>query len=142
VVNVTPRPVLPPGKGPKVPIGQEGGWAPELVWTQKARGKIICPCQGSNLDCPVVQSVARHYTELPRLLTQFSSIAYSLDIHVNWRISFSYHYLFDLPVTVRRGRVVNSLASCSGDPGFKSRPQTPVLRFFVAFLSPCKQIPG
>jgi hypothetical protein len=23
------------GKGPPVPIGQEAGWAPELVWTQR-----------------------------------------------------------------------------------------------------------
>jgi hypothetical protein len=26
---------LPPGKGPPVPIVQEAGWAPELVWTQR-----------------------------------------------------------------------------------------------------------
>jgi hypothetical protein len=26
---------LPPGKGPPVPIGQEAGWAPEPVWTQR-----------------------------------------------------------------------------------------------------------
>jgi hypothetical protein len=24
-----------PGKGPPVPIGQEAGWAPEPVWTQR-----------------------------------------------------------------------------------------------------------
>jgi hypothetical protein len=27
------------------------------------RGKILCPCRGSNLDRPVVQPVARHYTD-------------------------------------------------------------------------------
>jgi hypothetical protein len=26
---------LYPRKGPPVPIGQEAGWAPELVWTQR-----------------------------------------------------------------------------------------------------------
>jgi hypothetical protein len=26
---------LPPGKGPPVPFGQEAGWAPEPVWTQR-----------------------------------------------------------------------------------------------------------
>jgi hypothetical protein len=33
----TSRPgrALPPGKGPPVPIGQEAGWAPEPVWTQR-----------------------------------------------------------------------------------------------------------
>jgi hypothetical protein len=30
-----PDPALPPGKGPPVPIVQEAGWAPELVWTQR-----------------------------------------------------------------------------------------------------------
>jgi hypothetical protein len=34
-----------PGKGPPVPIVQEAGWAPELVWTQ-ARGKIISSLPG------------------------------------------------------------------------------------------------
>jgi hypothetical protein len=29
----------------------------------EVRGKILCPCPGWNLDRPVVQSVARHYTE-------------------------------------------------------------------------------
>ena len=31
-VSVTPRPLFTPGKDP-VPIVQEAGWAPELVWT-------------------------------------------------------------------------------------------------------------
>jgi hypothetical protein len=30
-----PGRVLPPGKDPPVPIGQEVGWAPEPVWTQR-----------------------------------------------------------------------------------------------------------
>jgi hypothetical protein len=29
----------------------------------EATGKILCLCRGSNLDRPVVQSVARHYTD-------------------------------------------------------------------------------
>jgi hypothetical protein len=28
----------------------------------EVRGKILCPCRGSNLDRPVVQFIARHYT--------------------------------------------------------------------------------
>jgi hypothetical protein len=34
VINVTPRPRFAPRKGPRVPIVQEAGWAPEPVWTQ------------------------------------------------------------------------------------------------------------
>jgi hypothetical protein len=50
-----PGHALHPGKGPPVPTGQEAGWASEPVWTQTLQEK-------SNLDRPVVQSVARHYT--------------------------------------------------------------------------------
>jgi hypothetical protein len=34
-----PGRALPPGKGPRVPIVQEAGWAPELVWTQRLEEK-------------------------------------------------------------------------------------------------------
>jgi hypothetical protein len=34
-----PAALLPPGKGPSVPIGQEAGWAPEPVWTQRIEEK-------------------------------------------------------------------------------------------------------
>jgi hypothetical protein len=47
---------LTPGKGPPVPIGQEAGWAPEPVWTQEIRGKILCVCRRSNLDRPDVNN--------------------------------------------------------------------------------------
>jgi hypothetical protein len=30
---------LPPGKVPPVPIGQEAGWAPEHIWTQRLEEK-------------------------------------------------------------------------------------------------------
>jgi hypothetical protein len=34
-----PAVLYPPGKGPPVPIGQEAGWAPEPVWTQRLQEK-------------------------------------------------------------------------------------------------------
>jgi hypothetical protein len=40
-----PGRTLAPGKRPLVPIVQEAGWAPELVWTH-ARGKILVPLPG------------------------------------------------------------------------------------------------
>jgi hypothetical protein len=38
-----PGRVLPPGKGPTVPVVQEGGWAPEPVWTQRLEEKYVAP---------------------------------------------------------------------------------------------------
>jgi hypothetical protein len=36
-----------------------GGWVADTEVT----GKALCPCHGSNLDRPVAQPVARHYTD-------------------------------------------------------------------------------
>jgi hypothetical protein len=60
VVSVTPRPRFVSGKGPPVPIVQEAGWTPLCP---EDRGKILCPCRGSNPCHPVVQSVVTHYTD-------------------------------------------------------------------------------
>jgi hypothetical protein len=48
---------LPPGKGSPVPIGQEAGRAPELVWTQRLEENIFASA-GDRI--PVMQSVVRH----------------------------------------------------------------------------------
>jgi hypothetical protein len=49
-----PDALYPQGKDPPppVPIGQEAGWAPELVWTQGLEEKYSAPCWGSNPDRP------------------------------------------------------------------------------------------
>jgi hypothetical protein len=60
---------LSPGKGPPVPTGQEAGWAPEPIWTQKPKEKSLRLCRGLNLDRPVVQPVVRHYTDWATRLT-------------------------------------------------------------------------
>jgi hypothetical protein len=59
----TPATLNPQGKGPPVRIGEEAGWAPELVCTQTLEEKSFRLCRGSNLDRPVAQSVVRHYTD-------------------------------------------------------------------------------
>jgi hypothetical protein len=41
-----PTELYPRGKGPPVPIGQEAGWAPELVWTQRLEEKNPLPLPG------------------------------------------------------------------------------------------------
>jgi hypothetical protein len=38
-----PAALLPPGKGPPIPIVQEAGWAPEPVWTQRIEEKSFAP---------------------------------------------------------------------------------------------------
>jgi hypothetical protein len=47
------------GKGPLVLIGQEAGWAPEPVWTQRLEKKSASFGDRTT----VVQSVVSHYTE-------------------------------------------------------------------------------
>jgi hypothetical protein len=54
-----PGRALPPGKGPPVPTGQEAGWAPESVWTQRLKEKSSAPVRDRT---PIVQPVVRHYT--------------------------------------------------------------------------------
>jgi hypothetical protein len=54
-----PAALLPPGKGPPVPIVQEAGWAPELVWTQRLEEKSFAPVGDRT---PIARSVVRHYT--------------------------------------------------------------------------------
>jgi hypothetical protein len=40
-----------------------GGWVgPKAGLDTEDRGKILYPCRGSNLDRPLVQSIARHHT--------------------------------------------------------------------------------
>jgi hypothetical protein len=55
-----PAALYPPGKGPPVPVGQEAGWAPEPIWTQKLEEKSSAFV---GYRTPVVQSVVRHYTD-------------------------------------------------------------------------------
>jgi hypothetical protein len=50
---------LLPGKGPPVPIGQEAGWVPKPVWTQRLEEKFSAPVGDRT---PVVQSVVSHCT--------------------------------------------------------------------------------
>jgi hypothetical protein len=41
-----------------------GGWVGLTAGMgTEVRGKILCPCRGSNPDRPVVQSVVRYYTD-------------------------------------------------------------------------------
>jgi hypothetical protein len=70
VVSLTPRPRFSPGEKTQVSIVHEAGWAPEPVWTQRLEEKSFRLCQESNLDRPVFQPVARHYTDWATRLTK------------------------------------------------------------------------
>jgi hypothetical protein len=62
-VSVTPRPRFAPGERTTGTLWT-GGWVgPRAGLDTEVRGKILCPCRGSNPDRPVVQSVVRHYTD-------------------------------------------------------------------------------
>jgi hypothetical protein len=63
VVSVTPLPLFTPGEITPG-IHCTGGWVgPTAGQNAEATGKILYLCRGSNLDRPVVQSTARHYTD-------------------------------------------------------------------------------
>jgi hypothetical protein len=54
-----PGRALPPEKKNPVPIGQEAGWAPEPVWTQRLEEKSSAPVGDRT---PIFHPVVRHYT--------------------------------------------------------------------------------
>jgi hypothetical protein len=63
LVSVTPRPLFSLGER-TTGTHCTGGWVgPRAGLDTEARGKIFCPRRGSNLDRPVVQPVARRYTD-------------------------------------------------------------------------------
>jgi hypothetical protein len=64
VVSVTPRPCFSPGQR-TLGTNCTGDWVgPRAGLDTEATGDLcLCLCRGSNLDRPVVQSVARHYTD-------------------------------------------------------------------------------
>jgi hypothetical protein len=74
VVSVTPRPRSTPGERISVSTVQEAGWAPEPVWTRRLQKEISFLCRRSDLDRPVVQPVARHYTDWATRLTVLNCI--------------------------------------------------------------------
>jgi hypothetical protein len=62
-------PRFSPGEGPPVPVVQEAEWAPEPVWTHTLKEKSFRLWRESNLFRPVVQPVARNYTDWATRLT-------------------------------------------------------------------------
>jgi hypothetical protein len=63
----TPAALYPRGKDPRYPLYRRLV-GPRADLDTEARGKNhFCLCRGSNVDLPVVLSVATHYTELPQI---------------------------------------------------------------------------
>jgi hypothetical protein len=96
VVSVTPRPRFTPGeRTPPVPIGQEVGWASELVWTDRLQEQFF---SSAGDRTTVVQSVVRHCTELPRLPHLLVRVPNRLTflLSVVWRCS-ALHWRFPPP---------------------------------------------
>jgi hypothetical protein len=58
---------LYPGKRTPGTHWTEGWVGPRAGLDTEAWGKILCPCQESNLDWPVVQPAAWHYTDYATL---------------------------------------------------------------------------
>jgi hypothetical protein len=95
MVSVTPQPRFTLGKGPTVPIGQEAGWAPEPVWKKRIDEKSFRLCRRSNLDRPVVQPVARHYTDWATRFTKYTATSLSIK-HTDISVSAALIYFIPL----------------------------------------------
>jgi hypothetical protein len=52
----------PPGKDPQYSLYRRLGESQSQLDIE-ARGKVLSFCRGSNLDGPVIKSVARHHTD-------------------------------------------------------------------------------
>jgi hypothetical protein len=87
------RPGLALALGTLIP--GKGGWVgPRAGLDTEARGKILCLCRGSNLDRPVVQPVARHYTDWATRLTLH---------HLHFVIIVGRRYKFTVVVSINDG---------------------------------------
>jgi hypothetical protein len=58
MMSIMPWPYLTPTKEPPIPIGEEVGWAPELVWMQRLQERLFAPA-GERI--PNVKSILTLY---------------------------------------------------------------------------------
>jgi hypothetical protein len=94
-----PGRALASGKGPPVPIVQEAGWAPTARLDTEAREKSFRLCRGSNLNRPVVQLIARHYTNLATRL-MFRRLCFTLLCVLHTLSSMRKKHLMDTSMSV------------------------------------------
>jgi hypothetical protein len=64
---------------------------PRAGLDKEDRGKILCPCRGSNPDRPVIQPVVRHYTARanPAPLIQNTKFKNTFSLNQNSTISLT-----------------------------------------------------
>jgi hypothetical protein len=75
-----PAALYPRGKDPQYPLHRMLG-GPHSRSGSRVRRKLLCLCRGSNLDRPLVQSIARHYTRG----SQTMGLAAPRELFVLWR---------------------------------------------------------
>jgi hypothetical protein len=102
----------------------------------EATGKILCPCQGSNLDRPVVQPVVRHYTAWATpthgplggasyfyegLIYFERSIGAYIFRHLAWMTYFTYHLVAVLGAGAAQAVQCLTTGWTTGRSGFDPR---------------------
>jgi hypothetical protein len=76
-----------------------GGWVGHRAGLDtEDKGKILCPCRGSNLDRPVVQPVVRHYTDwaTPAGVVWGRRLCSAVQSDVQWRTLGTIQWIFVL----------------------------------------------
>jgi hypothetical protein len=108
-----PATLYPPERTPGTHC--TGGWVgPRAGLDTEVRGKLSRLCRGSNLDRPVVEPVARHYTDWATRLT--SSICTSKNLseeHTPIDHNNTKRQQYQNIVTRIRWRIGNKLFTCS-----------------------------
>jgi hypothetical protein len=99
-VVVVPRPRFTLGEGISG-THWTGGWVvPRANLDTETRGKILCPCRGSNPDCLVIQVIVRHHTDwaTPAPLHNIYKVN-AICEHGNERLSFYLLYWLAVHMT-------------------------------------------
>jgi hypothetical protein len=104
-----------------------GGWVGHRAGLDtEDRGKILCPCRGSNPDSPVVQPVVRHYTAWANPAPLYEKALYNI----------LYTFLFFI---LTKSTALSSIRECLSYIICSLKILNPILRLFSFWITVAKK---